>query len=204
MIFVPSPIEQGEVRKAISKLHNKKAAVFDDISAEHIKYAGPALVYLLCLIFNFMVQYEYVPLNLRKGIQVPLYKGKKMDNYRGITLLSSFNKIFEMVIWNWISGWWKVNGIILSLQSACWKGQSCLHKAFLLQETVCKALNGHRNALVAFYDVSKALTLSGQTVFSTNSMTWVYMVDYGVFYIGHIKVLSVEFVLVVLCLFGMK
>ena len=36
--FCTSPIEQDEVRKAISKLHNKKAAGFENISADHIKY----------------------------------------------------------------------------------------------------------------------------------------------------------------------
>ena len=102
--FCSYPVEQEEVVKAISKLHNKKAAGFDDISAEHIKYAGPVLVYLLSIIFNLIMQFEYIPLNLRKGIQVPLYKGKNlchltMDNYRGITLLSSFNKILK-----WLSG----------------------------------------------------------------------------------------------------
>ena len=79
-----------------------------------------------------------------------------MDNYYGITLLSSFNKIFEMVIWNRISGWWKDNGIISCLQGTCRKGQSCLHTAFLLQETVSETLDSHKNAFVAFYDVSKA------------------------------------------------
>ena len=61
-----------------------------------------------------------------------------------------------MVIWNRISGWWKENGIISSLQGACRKGQSCLHTAFLLQETVNETLERHKNAFVAFYDVSKA------------------------------------------------
>ena len=68
-----------------------------------------------------------------------LYKGKDTctldpNNYRGITLLSVFNKIYEILLWNRLKGWWVENNIISDLQFACKKGLSCTHAAYLLKE----------------------------------------------------------------------
>ena len=159
--FSNTPITTKELMAAINKLHLRKASGYDDISAEHIKYGGFTLVFILSLLFNAILKYEYVPVNFRRGIQVPLYKGKNtcqldVDNYRGITLLTNFNKIFEIVIWNRIEKWWVENGVISSLQGACKRGQSCVHTAFLLQETVAHALETNKHVFVMYYDVSKA------------------------------------------------
>ena len=83
------------------------------------------------------IKIEYVPDCFRKGVQVPLYKGKgtcslNPDNYRGITLLSNFNKLFEVLIWSRLERWWVDNRVISDLQGACRKGSSCIHTALTL------------------------------------------------------------------------
>ena len=55
------------------------------------------------------------------GVQIPLFKGKDLsnlitDNYRGITLLSTFNKLFEILIWNRLKGWWVDEKVVSDLQ----------------------------------------------------------------------------------------
>ena len=159
--FLSDPIRYDEVERAISKLHLKKACGFDNVSSEHLKYAGPNLIYALTQIFNLIIAWEYIPINMRRGIQVPLYKGKKTctldrNNYRGITLLTNYNKVFEMVIWLRLEKWWINSEVISGLQGACRKKQSCIHTAYLLQETVSSALEHNNNVFVAFFDVSKA------------------------------------------------
>ena len=49
---------------------------YDGISSEHVKLTGPALVKILTLFYNLVVNTEYIPVNFRRGVQVPLYKGK--------------------------------------------------------------------------------------------------------------------------------
>ena len=156
-----NPFSMDEISKAIGRLHPKKASGYDGVSTEHIKYAGRSLVKVLTMLYNVIGSREYIPVNFRRGVQVPLYKGKNtctldMNNYRGITLLTNFNKIFEILIWNRLEKWWERTGIISKLQGACRKGQSCVHTAYLLQETVSSALEYKKNVFVAFYDVSKA------------------------------------------------
>ena len=159
--FLEEPFTYDEVRKCINKLHLRKAPGHDGITAEHLRYGGPPLCRFICILFNSMIRAEYIPSNFRKGIQVPLYKGKNTcpldpDNYRGITLLSSFNKLFEMIIWQRIEPWWENNRIISELQGACRKGSSCIHTALTLQETIASQLEGGGRVFVAFFDVSKA------------------------------------------------
>ena len=131
------------------------------MSSEQIKYGGQTLAYALTIVYNRIVELEYIPVNFRRGIQVPLYKGKNtcqldVNNYRGITLLTNFNKIFEMLIWGRMEKWWVSRGVISGLQGACKKGQSCVHTAFLLKETVSHALETNKNVFVTYFDVSKA------------------------------------------------
>ena len=159
--FLKDPFTYDEVKCALKRLHTKKAPGVDGISTEHIIYAGDSMVTVLLLLFNLVVSLEYVPDNLRRGIQVPLFKGKNLcsldvNNYRGITLLTTLNKILEILIWNRVEDWWRSSGAISTLQGACQKGQSCVHIALLLQETVSRALESNKNVFVSYFDVSKA------------------------------------------------
>ena len=159
--FLEDPFTIDEIVKAINKLHLKKTPGHDRITAEHLRYGGFTLYRVIAFLFNMCVRVEYIPINFRMGIQVPLYKGKNTcplspDNYRGITLLSSFNKLFEMVIWLRLEPWWENTRIISELQGACRKGSSCVHTALTLQETIACQRERGKKVFVAFFDVSKA------------------------------------------------
>ena len=95
------------------------------------------------------------------GIQIPLFKGKDLDaldpnNYRGITLLLTFNKVFEILVWSRLKSWWTRENVISDLQGACKTGLSCIHTAFILQETVAASMEDNGKCFVAFFDVAKA------------------------------------------------
>ena len=159
--FLKDPFEEGEVRKALSKLHKRKACGVDSISSEHLIYAGDNLIPLLRDIFNHMIRLEYVPINMRRGIQIPLFKGKGLccldaNSYRGISLLTNYNKIYEILLWERINQWWVNEKIISDLQGAGKKGQSCVHTALVLQEAVAAAREKGQTVFVAYFDVSKA------------------------------------------------
>ena len=159
--FLDTRLSEKEVHDAIQKLNIGKAPGHDKITSEHVKLAGYKLVEVLCFIFNLCITIEYVPINFRRGIQVPLYKGKNTcslnpDNYRGITLLSTFNKLFEVIIWGRINRWWFDEQAVSELQGAGRKGSSCIHTALTLQETIAKEREVNKNVFVAYYDVAKA------------------------------------------------
>ena len=104
---------------------------------------------------------EYVPICCRVGMQVPFYKGKDTctldpNNYRGITLLSVYNKLIEILIWHRLEYWCETNKVISDLQGACRKSLSCVHSALILRETVATSLESRQKCFVAFLDVAKA------------------------------------------------
>ena len=159
--FLAQPFTTDEVKHAVKALNSGKAPGFDDVTAEHLRYGGSVVIELLSLLYNTIVASEYIPLCCRTGVQVPLYKGKDTctldpNNYRGITLLSVFNKVFEVLLWHRLEHWWVTNNIISELQFACKSCRSCVHTAYLLREAVAASLRDHGKCYVAFYDVAKA------------------------------------------------
>ena len=159
--FLNAPFTNLEIELALKNLNLGKAAGFDMVTAEHFVHAGRNLIDALRILYNAIVTSEYIPSCFRTGVQIPLFKGKDLDildpnNYRGITLLSTFNKIFEILIWGRLKGWWKDENIICELQGACKKGLSCIHTAFMLQETVATSMEANGKCFVAFFDVAKA------------------------------------------------
>ena len=81
---------------------------------------------------------------------MPLHKGKDScildpNNYRGITLLPTFNKLFEILIWQRMKGWWSDHRIIPELQGACRMGSSCIHTSFNLRETLASSMEDSKH-----------------------------------------------------------
>ena len=159
--FLVEEFTVEEIRIAVNSLNLGKSPGFDSITAEHIINADVGILELICVLFNGIRDLEYVPRCFRYGVQVPLFKRKDLcgldpNNYRGITLLSTYNKLFEIVVWNRLKLWWVDEGVISELQGACKSGLSCLHTAFALQEAIATSLEAGDRCLVAFYDVTKA------------------------------------------------
>ena len=159
--FLRKAISRDELEKAVSKLNKGKAPGHDTITAENLQKAGTKIFDLLAGLFNRIIHLEYTPQNFRTGTQIPLYKGKNScaldpNNYRGITLLTSLNKVFEIVMWRRIEVWWEEENIISPLQGACKPGVSCMHSALALQETIAVNLDTSNKVFVAYFDVAKA------------------------------------------------
>ena len=159
--FLTAPFSISEIRVAIKNLNTGKAAGFDMVTAEHLLYADSIIEDVLLTLYNMVREHEVIPSCFRNGIQIPLFKGKDLDvldpnNYRGITLLSTFNKTFEILIWHRLKKWWTDEGVISELQGACKSGLSCIHTAFLLQETLATSMETNEQCFLAFFDVAKA------------------------------------------------
>ena len=159
--FLNDPFSIEEIRTALSNLNRGKAPGADMVSAEHIVYAGECIEQVLMFLYNSIVTLEDIPSCFRSGVQIPLFKGKDLDildpnSYRGITLLSTFHKIFEILIWNRLKYWWTDENVISELQGACKTGLSCVHTAFILQETLAASMEDNEQCFLAFFDVAKA------------------------------------------------
>ena len=159
--FSSVSFSKKEIRDALNRLNYGRTPGCDGITKEHLIAAGEGIVEFLFLVLTWMHTIEYIPENFRRGIQVPLYKGKNTsttdpNNYRGITLLTTYNKIYEILLWNRMEKWWGQINAVSQTQGACKKGVSSLHTALLLQETISHNLELGRKVFVTYLDVSKA------------------------------------------------
>ena len=158
------PIVVQEVNAIIAKLKCSKAPGWDNITAEHLKYSGPICKRILTWILTSVHDTEYIPVHFRKGVIVPIPKSDKdrcsKDNYRGITLLPVFYKIYEHILSDRLKMDVEQRGLIHCFQGASQQGCSSIHSSMLLQETIYLYISYNRanrkTVFVAFLYTRKA------------------------------------------------
>ena len=157
----PGPLfsfSRSDLDDAIKSLKTGKAMGPDGVESEHIIFSGPVVFDSLLSIFNAILSSCHIPCSFRLGYVIPIPKGKENDksnpsNYRGISLLSNMAKLFEKLLLSKI----KADLSPLNpLQGGFRAGYSCLHTAFILQESIQSIRESHEKAFVAFLDVRKA------------------------------------------------
>ena len=100
-VFNKQPFTPGRIRKFIKKLKPGRAAGYDGITPEHLKYSiDTKLPEILSILLNNCVKYGILPQCFRMGILIPILKKPSLDssmpsNYRPIIVSSVFTKILE-------------------------------------------------------------------------------------------------------------
>jgi hypothetical protein len=97
------PITAGEILKCIHSLKRNKAPGLDGIPGEFFIDCSELIVPYLVHIFNYIFDSGEYPEIWSKGVIVPIpKKGDKANagNYRGITLINVFSKLFSLVLRN--------------------------------------------------------------------------------------------------------
>jgi hypothetical protein len=95
------PVTTLELAEMITSLKTKGLHGYDEISIKILKFSSPFIISPLTYINNKMLSMGIFPERLKYAEIKPLYKeGCKKDplNYRPISLLTSFSKIFEKII----------------------------------------------------------------------------------------------------------
>ena len=113
------PITPNEVFKQILSLNSHKALGSDNISGKYIKTASEFISTTLREIFNKCVIEGIFPNELKIAKVISLYKnGSKQQpsNYRPISILSSFSKIFENIILERLTKYLSKNNILKQQQ----------------------------------------------------------------------------------------
>ena len=123
--------------KCIKKLKNNKSCGYDGILNEFLKTSSSKLLIAVTTLFNIVLQTGKIPHAWSIGYISPIYKGKgeenDPDNYRGITVLSCFGKLFTSVINDRIHSFLETNDILGNEQSGFRKGHSTMDHVFVLR-----------------------------------------------------------------------
>ena len=92
------PFTHQEIAEAIIKLKNNKAGGSDQILNEFLKHSRNEFVQYYTKFFNLILESGHMPADWCQSVIWPIYKSKgnidDLNNYRGISLLSCFGKLF--------------------------------------------------------------------------------------------------------------
>ena len=148
-----------EIRKIIKTLKSKNSCGYDEITSRTIKVSEPFIISPLTYICNAALRSGIFPDRLKYATVKPVYKkGNRQDisNYRPISLLTTFSKIFERLIFNRLSGHFVTTGILVQEQYGFRNKHSTEQATFSLINSILTALNNSQIVGGIFCDIQKA------------------------------------------------
>ena len=118
----------------------------------------------LKLIINQSLITGIFPDQFKIAIITPIYKGKQSDphwfsNYRPISLLNSFSKIYEKLMHNRLMEFFESNNSLYENQYGFRPKRSCEHALLNAQNILLESLSKRQVSLLLLIDFSKAFDM---------------------------------------------
>ena len=151
-----SECSEEEISKIISELQNGKAS---DFPIRVIKKLSHILSPVLKHHFNHLMKVGSFPTILKIGKITPIYKKDNeelLQNYRPVSTLPIFGKIFEKIIYSRLYGFLTSQGILHESQFGFRLGHSTSHALNYSIHHIREALKKGDHVLGIFIDLSKA------------------------------------------------
>ena len=150
----------------IQEICDKKAMGYDNIPPRVIKWAPHIFGPILLNVFNRCFQLGIYPDSMKVARVVPIHKGgdlNDVNNYRPISVLTQFNRIFERILANRMLNFFEKHNVITPKQFGFLKRHSTEHAILDLKEYLMANLENHKITAVLFLDLQKAFdTVSHQ------------------------------------------
>ena len=160
------PTEPAEIQNIIISLKNKATL---DSKIEPLKIAGGCISFASALanIINNSFSEGIFPEALKMAKVTPVHKGGcKLDvaNYRPISLLSAFSKIYEKLMHSRVLEFLEKNNCLFDDQYGFRPGRSCEHALLSAQNTILHSLNKNQISLLLQLDYSKAFDVLDHSI----------------------------------------
>ena len=149
----------SEVEAAIDYLKNGKSAGIDCIPPEFIKASKSSISQDLCHIFNYIIENRDFPSDWAVGLRSAIHKtGVKSStlNYRGITVLPMFEKLFEILVQKRIEFVDEAFGNADRYNGGFKKGSRTTDNIFILMGLIHRQLSLGQILILILVDFSKA------------------------------------------------
>lgn len=150
-------VSEDDVAKAIRKLKNKATAGDDQVPSFLIRDCSAVFLLPLKIIFNLSLQSATYPSAWKIARVCPVFKSgdvKDVANYRPISILNNFSKVFESVIYN------NINPHILNSISDCQHGfvsrRSTVTNLICISQYLREVVDRRGQVDVIYTDLAKA------------------------------------------------
>ena len=151
-----SECSSGEIQKIISEFDNGKAS---DIPVRIVKAASMMISPLLETLYNSCIDEGTFPTILKNGKISPVYKkgdDQLLENYRPVSTLPIFGKIFEKIIYERLYKFFISQGSLQDCQFGFRKSHSTTHALNYSVSAVSNSLKNDNHVIGIFIDLSKA------------------------------------------------
>ena len=156
-----------EIQEAVGKLKVNKSVGTDCIPAEFIKACNGSFIQNICYVLNYCIELRQFPDTWAEGLRTSVYKtGDKLnpDNYRGITVLPIFEKIFEIVVQQRLEFINEAFDRTDKYNGGFLKGSRTSDNIYILQSLIERQINLGQSLIVCFVDFSKAFDLINRDI----------------------------------------
>ena len=158
-VFVDA-VREDEIFKILNSFDSKKSTGPNSFPIKILKDFSNILAKPLASIINLSFSQGIFPSSLKLAKVTPIYKNKgdttSCNNYRPISLLSIFSKLFEKCIYKRLYSYLEKNNLIYEKQFGFRKGYSTNHALISLIETIKSYLDKDNLVCGVFIDLQKA------------------------------------------------
>ena len=153
-------IDSNTVKHAIMRMKTGRAAGLGDIPTEVIKSGGQKLLKIITILLNKITNGEKVPEEWKIAIITSTHKKgdkRKCENYRGISVTSTFNRIYGRTLAKLVESEYK--NMEMEEQSGFRAGRSSIDNIFCITQMIEKKKATNRELHLLFIDLTKPMTV---------------------------------------------
>ena len=152
-------INKCQLDKIVQDLNPKQSKGVDNISTYILKKVYPSIWQPLLFLINYSLKYGEVPDSLKIANVIPIYKKDEhtdFSNYRPISILPAFSKIFEKCVQNQLYQYFKNNKLLMNSQYGFQKNCSTEMAVIDFIEYIKTEIGKKHLPIGIFLDLSKA------------------------------------------------
>ena len=154
-----SPVDHIEVENEISRLDSSKSSGPHSIPINLLKILGPYISNSLATLINQSFFKGIFPNQLKVAKVIPVFKKgdtETKSNYRPISLLPVFSKLYEKLMYKRLYSFITHNKIIYPLQFGFQENHSIDHALISMTEAIRNTLDNRKYGCGIFIDLQKA------------------------------------------------
>ena len=167
----------GDIINVISSLNNSSAG-YDEMLASILKKCIDECITLITYLVNLSIRQGTFPNELKLAKVIPIFKSgdeQLINNYRPISVLPFFSKIYGKVMANFLINFLDANGILSNFQFGFRHKHSTTHAIITLTEKISKALDTGKLYVVYLLTLEKLLMLYRIKLYQRNYILMEYV-----------------------------